>query len=52
MSPLPAQNWLNDGGSAVVAQVLDIQDDLSGDVTANCDSLSMTLQMGGVPAAP
>jgi hypothetical protein len=38
---------LIDGGAAVVAQVLDIKDDLSGDTTSGCDALSMTLQIGG-----
>ncbi|MBW2191434.1 MAG: hypothetical protein JRG93_17960 [Deltaproteobacteria bacterium] len=40
---------LIDGGSAVVAQVLDINNDLSGDVATGCDALSMTLNVGGVP---
>jgi hypothetical protein len=39
---------LIDGGSAVVSQVLDINDDLSGDTGAGCDALSMTLTVGCV----
>jgi hypothetical protein len=39
---------LIDGGSAVVAQVLDINDDLSGDVATACNALSLTLDVGGV----
>ncbi|MBT8467640.1 MAG: hypothetical protein KJN97_02725 [Deltaproteobacteria bacterium] len=39
---------LIDGGSAVVAQVLDINDDLSGDVGTACNALSLTLTIGGV----
>ncbi|MGB8224383.1 MAG: hypothetical protein WCF10_17460, partial [Polyangiales bacterium] len=39
---------LIDGGSAVVAQVLDINEDLSGDTSAGCNALSMTLVVGGV----
>jgi len=42
---------LIDGGSAVVAQVLDINDDLSGDVGTTCNALSMTLTLGGVVEA-
>ncbi len=38
---------LIDGGSAVVAQVLDINDDLSGDVANGCNALSMTLSVAG-----
>ena len=38
---------LIDGGSAVVAQVLDINDDLSGDTAAGCNALSMTLAVSG-----
>jgi hypothetical protein len=37
-----------DGGSAVVAQVLDINDDLSGDTSAGCNALSLTLEVGGI----
>jgi len=37
------------GGSAVVAQVLDINSDLSGDVTEPCDALSVTFSIGGGP---
>ncbi|MBT8464473.1 MAG: hypothetical protein KJO57_07300 [Deltaproteobacteria bacterium] len=43
---------LIDGGSAVVAQVLDINDDLSGDVGTACNALSLTLTIGGVVPAP
>ncbi len=45
---------LIEGGSAVVAQVLDINDDLSGDVGESCNALSLTLTIGGVvlEAAP
>jgi hypothetical protein len=43
---------LIDGGSAVVSQVLDINDDLSGDTSAGCDALSMTLTIGGVVPPP
>ena len=39
---------LIEGGAAVVAQVLDINDDLSGDVATSCNALSMTLVVGGV----
>ena len=39
---------LIDGGSAVVAQVLDINEDLSGDAATSCNALSMTLDVGGV----
>jgi hypothetical protein len=39
---------LIDGGSAVVAQVLDINDDLSGDTSASCNALSLTLEVGGI----
>ncbi len=42
---------LIEGGSAVVGQVLDINEDLSGDTSAACNALSMTLIVGGtVPA--
>ncbi len=43
---------LIDGGSAVVSQVLDINDDLSGNNSAGCDALSMTLTIGGVVSRP
>jgi hypothetical protein len=39
---------LIDGGSAVVAQVLDINEDLSGNASVDCNALSMTLVVGGV----
>lgn len=39
---------LVEGGAAVVGQVLDINDDLSGDATASCNALSITLTVGGV----
>jgi hypothetical protein len=39
---------LIDGGSAVVREVLDINDDLSGDVGTACNALSLTLTIGGV----
>jgi hypothetical protein len=39
---------LIDGGSAVVSQVLDINDDVSGNTSAGCNALSMTLTIGGV----
>ena len=42
---------LIDGGSAVVVQVLDINDDLSGDVGTACNALSLTLTIGGVVEA-
>jgi hypothetical protein len=49
--PCAIADQLIDGGSAVVAQVLDIQESLEGDIDAPCDSLSMTLDFGG-PAVP
>ena len=39
---------LIEGGSAVVAQVFEINDNLSGDTSAGCNALSMTLTIGGV----
>jgi hypothetical protein len=39
---------LIDGGSAVVAQVLDINAALEGDTSAACNALSLTLTIGGV----
>ncbi len=39
---------LIDGGAAVVTQVLDINDDLAGDVGTACNALSLTLTIGGV----
>jgi len=39
---------LIDGGSAIIAQVLDINEDLSGDTANGCSALSMTLNVGGV----
>ena len=43
-----------EGAGAVVAQALDINDDLSGNVGESCDALSLTLLAGGVApeAAP
>ena len=38
---------LIDGGSAVVAQVFDIRSDLEGDVSSSCDSISLSLDVGG-----
>ena len=38
---------LIDGGSAVVAQVLDINEDLVGDSSVGCNALSTTLEIGG-----
>ncbi len=35
------------GGGAVVAQLLDINEDLTGDVTARCNALSTTFVIGG-----
>ena len=35
------------GGSAVVAQVFDINSDLEGDLTSGCDALSLSLDVGG-----
>ncbi|MGB5285307.1 MAG: hypothetical protein WBN29_12400 [Polyangiales bacterium] len=43
-------NALLDGGGAVVGQVLDINDDLSGDIGTACNALSVTLTVGGVVA--
>ncbi|RZV52345.1 MAG: hypothetical protein EX268_12205 [Deltaproteobacteria bacterium] len=37
---------LIDGGSAVVAQVLDINSSLQGDVNSSCDALSLSLDVG------
>ncbi len=41
---------LLEGGGAVVGQVLDINDDLSGDIDTACNALSVTLTVGGVVA--
>ncbi len=38
---------LIDGGSAVVRQVLDISEDLTGDVSTSCNALSLSLDVGG-----
>ncbi len=38
---------LIEGGSAVVAQVFDIRSDLQGDVSSSCDSISLSLDVGG-----
>ena len=38
---------LIEGGSAVVAQVLDINAGLQSDLATGCDSLSMTFEIGG-----
>ena len=35
------------GGSAVVAQVFDIRSDLQGEVTASCNAISLSLDVGG-----
>ena len=40
------------GAGAVVGQVFDINDDLSGDNDAGCDALSSTYSIGGVVVAP
>ena len=38
---------LIEGGSAVVAQVFDMRSDLQGDVATSCDSISLSLDVGG-----
>ena len=38
------------GAGAVVGQVLDINNDLSGDSSMPCDALSAEMAVGGVPA--
>jgi hypothetical protein len=45
-------NALFEGASSVIAQVFDINDDLSGDVGTLCNALSLTLTIGGVVPAP
>ncbi len=40
------------GAGAVVGQVLDINDDLSGDASMPCDALSAEMTLGGVTEAP
>ncbi|MBW1831604.1 MAG: hypothetical protein JRJ10_07885, partial [Deltaproteobacteria bacterium] len=41
-------NLLAEGAGALVAQVFDIQLDLSKDVSQGCDALSATFEIGGV----
>jgi len=43
---------LLEGAGAVVAQVLDINEDLSGDNAVSCDSISSTFRIGGAVPQP
>jgi hypothetical protein len=43
---------LVDGGSALAGQVLDINQDLSGDTANSCDAVSTTMTIGGVAVVP
>jgi hypothetical protein len=43
---------LVDGGSALAGQVLDINQDLSGDTANGCNAVSTTMTIGGVEVVP